>query len=207
MLPAHDGSTASMSGAAIRNFLKSKGADVSATSVQLMSKRRQLIVTWTKSGALSDLVPKLLERRTDRQAAADMCEFTPLLEGAYSVLFKGPVAIPGYVHPDRVVDLPALECTCGNWQDQMFPFVHAVCAASKDGRRIEDLYDAKRMSIEHFRDTYTFKFLPWPTTATLQRDDTILPPQLEPTHERIGNRGLKPGKRPQHKRKIVKNAL
>ncbi|EGZ21132.1 hypothetical protein PHYSODRAFT_488215 [Phytophthora sojae] len=202
MLPAHDGSTASMSGAAIRNFLKSKGADVSATSVSRMKQK----IDDKIHGDLVE-IPKLLERRTDRQAAADMCEFTPLLEGAYSVLFKGPVAIPGYVHPDRVVDLPALECTCGNWQDQMFPCVHAICAASKDGRRIEDLYDAKRMSIEHFRDTYTFKFLPWPTTATLQRDDTILPPQLEPTPERIGKRGLKPGKRPQHKRKIVINAL
>ncbi|EGZ18256.1 hypothetical protein PHYSODRAFT_503148 [Phytophthora sojae] len=202
MLLAHDGSTASMSGAAIRNFLKSKGADVSATSVSRMKQK----IDDKIHGDLVE-IPKLLERRTDRQAAADMCEFTPLLEGAYSVLFKGPVAIPEYVHPDRVVDLPALECTCGNWQDQMFPCVHAICAASKDGRRIEDLYDAKRMSIEHFRDTYTFKFLPWPTTATLQRDDTILPPQLEPTPERIGKRGLKPGKRPQHKRKIVKNAL
>ncbi|EGZ30539.1 hypothetical protein PHYSODRAFT_473405 [Phytophthora sojae] len=202
MLPAHDGSTASMSGAAIRNFLKSKGADVSATSVSRMKQE----IDDKIHGDLVE-IPKLLERRTDRQAAADMCEFTPLLEGAYSVLFKGPVAIPGYVHPDRVVDLPALECTCGNWQDQMFPCVHAICAASKDGRRIEDLYDAKRMSIEHFRDTYTFKFLPWPTTTTLQRDDTILPPQLEPTPERIGKRGLKPGRRPQHKRKIVKNAL
>ncbi|EGZ08060.1 hypothetical protein PHYSODRAFT_527288 [Phytophthora sojae] len=167
MLPAHDGSTASMSGAAIKNILKSKGADVSAPSVSRM-KKRQLVVSSTKSGALSDLVPKLLERRTDRQVAAEMCEFTPLLEGAYSVLFKGPVvAIPGYGHPDRVVDLPAQACTCGNWQDQMFPCVHAICAASKDGRRIEDLYDAKRMSIEHFRATYTFKFLPWPTTANL----------------------------------------
>ncbi|EGZ05066.1 hypothetical protein PHYSODRAFT_534850 [Phytophthora sojae] len=202
MLPAHDGSTASMSGAAIRNFLKSKGADVSATSVSRMKQK----IDDKIHGDLVE-IPKLLERRTDRQATADMCEFTPLLEGAYSVLFKGPVAIPGYVHPDRVVDLPALECTCGNWQDQMFPCVHAICAASKDGRRIEDLHDAKRMSIEHFRDTYTFKFLPWPTTATLQRDDTILPPQLDSTPERIGKRGLKPGKRPQHKRKIVKNAL
>ncbi|EGZ22165.1 hypothetical protein PHYSODRAFT_495473 [Phytophthora sojae] len=184
MLPAHDGSTASMSGAAIRNFLKSKGADVSATSVSRMKQK----IDDKIHGDLVE-IPKLLERRTDRQAAADMCEFTPLLEGAYSVLFKGPVAIPGYVHPDRVVDLPALECTCGNWQDQMFPCVHAICAASKDGRRIEDLHDAKGMSIEHFRDTYTFKFLPWPTTATLQRDDTILPPQLEPTPERIGKEG------------------
>ncbi|EGZ15881.1 hypothetical protein PHYSODRAFT_507440 [Phytophthora sojae] len=202
MLPAHDGSSASMSGAAIRKFLKSKGVDVSATSVPRMKQK----IDDNIHGDLVE-IPKLLERRTDRQAAADMCEFTPILECAYSVLFKDPVAIPGYVHPDRVVDLPALECTCGNWQDQMFPCVHAICAASKDGRRIEDLYDAKRMSIEHFRDTYTFKFLPWPTTATLQRDDTILPPQLEPTPERIGKRGLKPGKRPQHKRKIVKNAL
>ncbi|EGZ27125.1 hypothetical protein PHYSODRAFT_467236 [Phytophthora sojae] len=175
MLPAHDGSAASMSGAAIRNFLKSKGADVSATSVSRMKQK----IDDKIHGDLVE-IPKLLERHTDRQAAADMCEFTPFLGGAYSVLFKGPVAIPGYVHPDRVVDLPAQECTCGYWQDQMFPCVHAICAASKDCRRIEDFYDAKRMSIEHFRDTYTFKFLPWPTTATLQRDDTILPPQLEP---------------------------
>ncbi|EGZ14522.1 hypothetical protein PHYSODRAFT_505974 [Phytophthora sojae] len=202
MLLAHDGSTASMSGAAIRNFLKSKGADVSATSVSRMKQK----IDDKIHGDLVE-IPKLLERRTDRQAAADMCEFTPLLGGAYSVLFKGPVAIKGYVHPDQEMDFPAQAWTCGNCQDQMFPCVHAICAASKDGRRIEDLYDAKRMSIEHFRDTYTFKFLPWPTTATLQRDDTILPPQLEPTPERIGKRGLKPGKRPQHKRKIVKNAL
>ncbi|KAE8875609.1 hypothetical protein PF005_g16499 [Phytophthora fragariae] len=38
MLPAHDGSTASMSGAAIKNFSKSKGADVSATTVSRMKQ-------------------------------------------------------------------------------------------------------------------------------------------------------------------------
>ncbi|GMF14280.1 unnamed protein product [Phytophthora lilii] len=144
---------------------------------------------------------------SDRTAAAQMCDFTSCMEGAYSVQHLGPISIPGYVHPLRLVDLPASTCTCVNWQDEKFPCVHAICAAIHDGKRLDELFEWNRFFVGHFRDTYSVKFLPWSTTATLHQDTTVHPPQLERVPERIGKRGLNPGPKPKDKRMIAKNAF
>jgi hypothetical protein len=82
--------------------------------------------------------------------------------------------------------------------------VHAVAATVKEGQRIDTLYDAKRMSIDHFRDTYMTAFRPWPTDLTLEEDPTIRVPPIQSEPPELGKRGLKPGPKPKHKRKKTK---
>ncbi|KAE8967337.1 hypothetical protein PR001_g28134 [Phytophthora rubi] len=174
---------------------------------ELTSERRQTAANWARSRGDTELVPVLHKQLKYRTVATNMCTYTPLMEGAYSVQHLGPQSRHGYVHTWRLVNLPASECTCGGWQDESFPCIHAVCAAIQDGRRVEDLYDGKRMSIDHFRETYTFAFCPWPIDVTLATDATLRIPELEVTPARMGKRGFKPGPKPKHKRKQAKNAL
>ncbi|GMF22383.1 unnamed protein product [Phytophthora lilii] len=78
-----------------------------------MSEKRQMAANWISKGTPSGLVPKMAKQISDRTAAAQMCDFAPCMEGAYSVQHLGPISIPGYVHPLRLVDLPASTCTTG----------------------------------------------------------------------------------------------
>eukprot|EP00644_Phytophthora_capsici_P006170 jgi/Phyca11/117088/e_gw1.32.403.1 len=71
---------------------------------------------------------------------------------------------------NRVGYLPDPECTCGNWEDNVFPCIHAMPAAVTEGQRLEALYDAKRFPIEHFHDTNMTPFRPRPTHVTLQEE-------------------------------------
>ncbi|POM64374.1 Hypothetical protein PHPALM_20101 [Phytophthora palmivora] len=160
-----------------------------------MSEKHQLAGNWIKKSEEEGLVPKLLKTRNDRTVAAGI------------VQQLGPIAIPGYVHPHRIVILPDRTCTCFNWQDENFPCVHAIGAAIHEGLRIEQLYDTRRLSNGRFRDTYSIKFLPWPITATLHQDLSVLPPHQETPPERIGKRGLKPSPKPKHNRKEYKKAI
>ncbi|POM67271.1 Hypothetical protein PHPALM_16782 [Phytophthora palmivora] len=73
----------------------------------------------------------------------------------------------------------------------LFLIEHAhVSTAIHEGLRIEQLFDTRRLSNGHFRDTYDVKFLPWPITATLHYGLGVLPPHQEKPPERIGKRGL-----------------
>ncbi|RAW23671.1 hypothetical protein PC110_g19901 [Phytophthora cactorum] len=170
---------------------------------ELTSEKRQMAANWSRTCADSDLVPVLLRQRTDRSTAASMCAITPHMGGAYSAQHLGSQSCQG----QSIHDLPASECTCGKWQDQAFPCIHAICAATKDGRRLDDLYDAQRMSISHFQATYTFAFKPWPTNVTLAVDAEMRIPEFEAEPERVGKRGLKPRPKPKHNRKQAKNVL
>lgn len=174
---------------------------------ELASEKRQDAGKWTRSHTASSLVPQLQAQLKDRTTAAGMCDFVPLMDGAYSVQHLGPQNAHGHIHTWRLVDLPAQECTCGNWQDEEFPCLHALCAATQDGRRIEDLYDHVKLSIANFAETYTFRFRPWPNNVSLATDSTLLIPLLQVDEERLGKRGLKPGPKPKHKRKQAKNPL
>ncbi|EEY66440.1 uncharacterized protein PITG_21572 [Phytophthora infestans T30-4] len=136
-----------------------------------------------------------------------MCDIQAHGEAFFSVQHVGALPKPGYIHPWRMVDLNSKECTCGNWEDEQFTCVHAICAATKHGMRLEELYDAQRLSIGHFKDIYTFKFFPWPTTESLVANPQTKIPQLVPEPERIGKRGKKPGPHPKHARNKAKNAL
>ncbi|POM71136.1 Hypothetical protein PHPALM_12332 [Phytophthora palmivora] len=81
ILPVHNGSTTTMTGTAIKKFLKSKGADVSASVVfrmkqaideKLHGDKRQLAGNWVKKSGEEGLVPKLLKTRNDRTIPAGM---------------------------------------------------------------------------------------------------------------------------------------
>ncbi|OWZ04844.1 hypothetical protein PHMEG_00023180 [Phytophthora megakarya] len=174
---------------------------------ELTSEKRQLAANWAQKHPDSNLVPIRRAQLRDRTTAASMCQFVPLMEGAYSVQHLGPQTEDGHIHTWRLVDLPGQECTCGNWKDQAFPCIHAICAAIQDGCRLEHLYDSVKMSIKHFIATYTFRFRPWPKDVTLDTDTTLLVPVLQIEDERLGKRGLKPGPKPKHKRRRAKNAL
>ncbi|OWZ07243.1 hypothetical protein PHMEG_00020386 [Phytophthora megakarya] len=156
---------------------------------ELTSDKRQVAANWAQKHPDSDLVPILRAQL------------------AYCVQHLGPQSEDGHIHTWRLVDLPGQECTCGNWKDQAFPCIHAICAAIQDGCRLEHLYDSVKMSIKHFTATYTFRFRPWPKDVTLDTDTTLLIPVLQIEDERLGKQGLKPGPKPKHKRRRAKNAL
>ncbi|OWY95892.1 hypothetical protein PHMEG_00033986, partial [Phytophthora megakarya] len=170
---------------------------------ELVSGRRQLAANWLTKTPGTDLIPHLASERKKLVVASDMCKTTPCMDGVYNVLFLGKVKNPGHIHPWRLVDLPAREYTCGNWQDREFPCAHAVPAAIKDGERLESLYiyNAKRMSIHHFKDMYSAAFRPWLTNVTLKQDTTLKTPAIQSEPLELGKRGVKPGPKPKHKRK------
>ncbi|KAF4147155.1 SWIM zinc finger domain-containing protein [Phytophthora infestans] len=173
---------------------------------ELVSSKRQLAAAWLDKRQSTTLVPQLAKKREDLIKAAGSCQITPCLAGAYDVLYLGPTAEEGYIHPWRLVDLPGAECTCGNWQDTDFPCVHAVAAAIKDGRDLDTLYDAEKMSIGYFKETYNVSFKPWPIDVILEKDTGLLVPAIQENPRENGKRGLKPGPKPKHKRKKTKGA-
>lgn len=121
-----------------------------------------------------------------------MCKFKPCMDGSYTVQYLGRVATGGYHHPWRFVDLPAQECTCGDWHDE-FPCVHAICLAVAEVRTLDTLYDAAHLSVAYFRDTYNQPFKPWPIHVTLAVDSSLRLPQVTAAPLELGTRGLKPG--------------
>ncbi|KAE9046721.1 hypothetical protein PR003_g1621 [Phytophthora rubi] len=172
---------------------------------ELVSGKRQMGVDWLAKRTGAELVPQLPSERKSLVIAAELCKVTPCMEGAYNVIFLGKSKHPGFIHPWRLVDLPARECTCGNWQDKEFPCVHAVATSVKEGQALDTLYYVKRMSIDHFRETYMAAFRPWPTDVTLGTDLTIRVPPIQSDPPELGKRGLKPGPKPKHKRKKTKS--
>uniref|UniRef100_K3X4Y3 SWIM-type domain-containing protein n=1 Tax=Globisporangium ultimum (strain ATCC 200006 / CBS 805.95 / DAOM BR144) TaxID=431595 RepID=K3X4Y3_GLOUD len=113
--------------------------------------------------------------------------------------FLGPVLLNEHEHPWQFVDLPAQECTCGNWQDTKFPCVHAVCAALWRVA-LDSLYDSNRLSMAHFRDTYNHPFKPWLINVTLKLDRSLHLPVVTVSPPEKGKRGLKPGPKPKRKK-------
>ncbi|EGZ04622.1 hypothetical protein PHYSODRAFT_536035 [Phytophthora sojae] len=173
MVPMYEGRTDGMTGRAIADFLL--GKSISTGLSELVSDKRQLAANWLVKSPGTDLVSELASARHKLTIASDKCKVTPCMEGAYNVLYLGPVVQPVTIYPWRLLDLPAKECTCGNWQDMVFPCVHAIPAAAKDDQRLESLYDAERMSIQHFKDSYTAAFRPWPTNVRLNKDTAANP--------------------------------
>ncbi|KAF4134841.1 MULE transposase domain-containing protein [Phytophthora infestans] len=168
---------------------------------ELVSDRRQMAANWLTKAPGSQLVPTLSAERKKLASFGGQCKVTPCMEGAYNVLFVGSSKQPGWVHPWRMVNLPDSECACGNWQDNEFLCEHAIPAAVTEGQRLETLYDAKRLSIDNFRDTYMTPFRPWPTDITLQEDTSLKVPVRQSDSPQMGKRGFKPGPRPKHKRR------
>ncbi|OWZ19018.1 hypothetical protein PHMEG_0006789 [Phytophthora megakarya] len=102
---------------------------------ELVSKRRQMAQNWAMKTPETELVSLLSCERSKPFAASDQCSATPCMDGAYNVRFLGKSIRPGFIHSWRLVDLPARECTCGNWQDKDFPCVHPIAASVKEGPR------------------------------------------------------------------------
>jgi hypothetical protein len=173
---------------------------------QRVSTMRQQAVDWEQKFGEEDLVPFLRDLRQSHAAASDYCEITPCLEGSYMVRFLGPTKRDGYIHPWRYVDLPIRHCTCGGWQDVEFPCIHAVCAAIRDGRQLKTLYNCERLSIKHFKATYTQRFVPLPVDGQLCIDATLQLPSHQEQAPKKGKRGLKPGPKPKHKRRKTKGS-
>ncbi|POM65240.1 Hypothetical protein PHPALM_19074 [Phytophthora palmivora] len=161
---------------------------------ELVSDRRQMASNWLTKFPGTDLVPLLSCERKRLIIVGDRCNVTPCMEGGR----------PRFVHPWRLVDLPAKERTCGNWQDTCFPCVHAISAAVSEGQPLDTLYDAKRMSIDYFNEMYRAPFRPWPTDVPLTTDPTVRVPPIQSDPPELGKRGLKPGPKPKHKRKKTK---
>ncbi|POM60611.1 hypothetical protein PHPALM_30514 [Phytophthora palmivora] len=187
MLLVHNGSTTTMTGTSIKKFLKSKGADVSASVV---SRMKQAI---------------------DVKLHGDLAESYQNLEAYFTLMGdKKPGSVwvfeksPGGNVFGRACFIPNVGIHMAH---ENFPCVHAICAAIHEGLRIEQLYDTRRLSNGHFRDTYSIKFLPWLITATLRQDLSVLPPHQETPPEIIGKRGLKPDPKPIHNRKESKKAV
>ncbi|OWZ10247.1 hypothetical protein PHMEG_00016928 [Phytophthora megakarya] len=84
----------------------------------LCISENSLAAHWLTKTPGTDLVPLLASERKKLVVASDMCKTTSCMDGAYNVMFLGKVKIPGHIHPWRLVDLSARECTCGNWQDR-----------------------------------------------------------------------------------------
>uniref|UniRef100_K3WWH1 Uncharacterized protein n=1 Tax=Globisporangium ultimum (strain ATCC 200006 / CBS 805.95 / DAOM BR144) TaxID=431595 RepID=K3WWH1_GLOUD len=97
--------------------------------------------------------------------------------------------------------MPEKACIYGDWDDQAFPYEHAVYAVIAEGRSFSSLYDFRLTSIAHFQDTYHFAFRPWPIDGALTTGNELyVPPQIVDSPEK-GKRELKPGPKPKHKRK------
>ncbi|POM62886.1 hypothetical protein PHPALM_27889 [Phytophthora palmivora] len=167
---------------------------------ELVSDRRQMASNWLTKSPGTDLVPLLSWERKRLIVAGDRCNVTPCMEGAYNMRFLGKTQRPGFVHPWCLVDLPAKECTCGNWQDTCFPCVHAISAAVSEGQPLGTVYDAKRISIDYFNEMYRAPFRPWSTDVPLTTDPTVRVPPIQSHPPELGECGLKPGPKPKHKR-------
>ncbi|OWZ02567.1 LOW QUALITY PROTEIN: hypothetical protein PHMEG_00025846 [Phytophthora megakarya] len=88
------------------------------------------------------------------------------------------------------------------WQlDKDSPCVNAIFVSVKDGKALDTLYDAKTLSISHFRSMYAALFRPWPTNVTpvtLTKDLTIQVPPIQSEPPELGKRDLKTGPRPKY---------
>lgn len=103
----------------------------------------------------------------------------------------------------RHVNLLDRECTCLEWQDRLFPCVHAIHAAELSRRRIDSLYHTTVYTVQEYKTCYEIGFTPWPIDAiTLQVNkemkiamDELY--QLDPSIKR------KPGPRPKIRKLLV----
>ncbi|GMF24660.1 unnamed protein product [Phytophthora fragariaefolia] len=144
-----------------------------------MSKMRLKAKEWELQFGENVLVPFLHNHRASLIAAGELCDRIPCMEGSYMVGYGGPVKRPGFIHPWRNVDHPGRECTCKDWQDYEFPYVHAISAAVADGQRLETLYDQDRLSIRHFRNTYSLKFVPLALDGDFLKGETVKVPAVK----------------------------
>ncbi|OWY94225.1 hypothetical protein PHMEG_00036108 [Phytophthora megakarya] len=90
------------------------------------------------------------------------------------------------------------------WTFQQRNELHAVKAATSDGTELVSLYDAERLSIDHFSRTYNVPLKPWLVNIQLDKTLTIKVHLVAEVRQEKRKRGLKPGVKPKHKRRKAK---
>lgn len=100
----------------------------------------------------------------------------------------------------RHVNLPDWECTCQEWQDRLFPCLHAIHAAELDQRRMDSLYDIQQNSVQNHLACYATPFTPWPLEGTTLDIDTNLKLPLDYLYAEDGSGRRKPGPKPKPKK-------
>ncbi|KAG5535403.1 hypothetical protein RHGRI_023235 [Rhododendron griersonianum] len=101
--------------------------------------------------------------------------------------------------PSVSVDIVRRSCSCGDWQLNMFPCVHGVCALKKSKKDLNDYMECCFFS-ESYREAYSKCINPvpriWQNVDLDAADDILLPPLCKrppgrPRTERIPSTGAK----------------
>ncbi|KAI8569353.1 hypothetical protein RHMOL_Rhmol02G0272000 [Rhododendron molle] len=101
--------------------------------------------------------------------------------------------------PSVSVDIARRSCSCGDWQLNMFPCVHGVCALKKSKKDLND-YMERCFFSESYREAYSKCINPvpriWQNIDLDTPDDVLLPPLCKrppgrPRTERIPSTGAK----------------
>lgn len=101
--------------------------------------------------------------------------------------------------PSVSVDIAHRSCSCGDWQLNMFPCVHGVCALKKSKKDLND-YMERCFFSKSYREVYSKCINPvprtWQNVEVDAADDILLPPLCKrppgrPRTERIPSTGSK----------------
>ncbi|KAG5521019.1 hypothetical protein RHGRI_033537 [Rhododendron griersonianum] len=101
--------------------------------------------------------------------------------------------------PSVSVDIARRSCSCGDWQLNMFPCIHGVCALKKSKKDLNDYMECCFFS-ESYREAYSKCINPvpriWQNVDLDAADDILLPPLCKrppgrPRTERIPSTGAK----------------
>ncbi|KAF7116779.1 hypothetical protein RHSIM_RhsimUnG0016400 [Rhododendron simsii] len=101
--------------------------------------------------------------------------------------------------PSVGVDIARCSCSCGDWQLNMFPCVHGICALKKSKKDLND-YMERCFFSESYREAYSKGFNPvpriWQNVDFDAADDILLPPLCKrppgrPRTEKILSTGAK----------------
>jgi hypothetical protein len=130
-----------------------------------------------------------------------LCDYQsiPCANGIFMVRYLGQLR-PQVYDTWRHVNLTDWECTCQEWQDRLFPCLHAIHAAELDQRRMDSLYDIQLNSVQNYAACYSTSFTPWPLDASPLEADASLKLPLDDLYAEDGSGRRKPGPRPKGKK-------
>ncbi|KAH7843974.1 hypothetical protein Vadar_023028 [Vaccinium darrowii] len=102
-------------------------------------------------------------------------------------------------NPSVSVDIGLRTCSCGEWQINSFPCVHAVCALKKSGKNLNEYVD-RYYFVDMYKEAYLKCINPVPTLSKADfiptSDAVLLPPLTKrpprrPRTERIPSKGFR----------------
>ncbi|XP_058217459.1 uncharacterized protein LOC131328540 [Rhododendron vialii] len=96
---------------------------------------------------------------------------------AWEVKFSSPDVLEVLCDPSVKVDIGRHSCTCTQWQLNVVPCVHAVCAIKKSGKSLNACVD-RYFHVECYWEAYSRPIMPVPTLwkPEVADDAVILPP-------------------------------